>query len=140
MIGTHLVYHPAFLNVKVLPRHKKLEIRDRYNDFFARLEKKYGPQSEYFQSAEGVQRLKGLVDFMLSEDWSRRLPETKEYLLRLDALRGTSFTDTFPELAHGLFNDEPCDWKEFFAKHPPIKPTKRGSSTSRLIRQIRDDE
>ena len=34
----------------------------------------------------------------------------------------------------------PVNWKEFFSRHPPIKPKKKGSSAAQLIRQIRDEE
>ncbi|MEW6776213.1 MAG: type II toxin-antitoxin system prevent-host-death family antitoxin [Bdellovibrionota bacterium] len=33
----------------------------------------------------------------------------------------------------------PVDWKEFFAKRPPVKPRKKGTPAAQLIREIRDE-
>jgi len=35
---------------------------------------------------------------MNSEDWSSRLPETREYLKLVDSRRGLDYTKTFPLL------------------------------------------
>jgi hypothetical protein len=45
-----------------------------------------------------------MVRFAKSEDWSMRLPETKEYLELLDQQRGTDFYKTFPEMKD-IFRD-----------------------------------
>jgi hypothetical protein len=45
-----------------------------------------------------------MVRFAKSEDWSNRLPETKEYLELLDKQRGTDFYSTFPEMKD-IFKD-----------------------------------
>jgi hypothetical protein len=37
---------------------------------------------------------------MDSEDHSEQLPAFKEYIEKLEAIRGTDFKSTFPELAH----------------------------------------
>ena len=44
-----------------------------------------------------------MLSFMESEDWSRRLPEMQEFLLRCDAQRGNSFANVFPEMKD-IFN------------------------------------
>ena len=48
-----------------------------------------------------------MISFARSEDWSQRLPEFREYLTKLDGMRGTDFRKTFPEMAYLL--DEPKD-------------------------------
>ena len=48
-----------------------------------------------------------MIKFAKSEDWTRRLPEFREYITKLDKLRGTDFRATFPEMAYLL--DEPTD-------------------------------
>ena len=45
-----------------------------------------------------------MLQFMESEDWSVRLPETKEFLERCDQQRGISFAETFPEMKD-IFKD-----------------------------------
>ena len=49
-----------------------------------------------------------MLSFALCEDWSRR-SEFREYINKLDKLRGTDFRKTFPEMAYLL--DEPEDKK-----------------------------
>ena len=44
-----------------------------------------------------------MIRFMKSEDWSVRLPETKDYLEKVDKYRGTNFYKTFPEMKD-IFN------------------------------------
>jgi len=46
-----------------------------------------------------------MISFARSEDWSARLPEFREYINKMDKLRGTDFRKTFPDMAHML--DEP---------------------------------
>jgi hypothetical protein len=43
-----------------------------------------------------MKRFKGIIRFMNSEDWSARLPETKEYLNLVNERRG--WTERFPEV------------------------------------------
>ena len=53
----------------------------------------------------GIKRLKGMLSFMESEDWSQRLPEMQEFLHRCDTQRGNSFAEVFPEMKD-IFNDQ----------------------------------
>jgi hypothetical protein len=46
-----------------------------------------------------------MISFARSEDWSQRLPEFREYINKLDELRGTDFRATFADMAYLL--DEP---------------------------------
>jgi hypothetical protein len=108
-INMHFAYWPPQLNVKVLPPHIKERITQQYeNEFYPWVEenwdrftgvKESNISKEQFLTANyGLKRFKGIIRFMNSEDWSARLPETKEYLQLLDKTRGLSFANTFPEL------------------------------------------
>ena len=108
-VNCHFVYHPAHLNVKVLPAKFKAEVRRKYEEFYPWWEANWekGIPSwhqgkvtyEQFRAANyGIRRLEGMVNFMESEDWSVRLPELREYLQLIDDRRGLSFADTFPEM------------------------------------------
>ena len=55
-------------------------------------------EEQWLNADYGISRLRGMVRFAKSEDWSNRLPEMKEYLEKLDAHRGTNFYTTFPEM------------------------------------------
>jgi hypothetical protein len=48
----------------------------------------------------GWKRWEGILDWMDSEDHTHVLPDFKEYILKMDAIRGTDFKKTFPEIAH----------------------------------------
>jgi MoaA/NifB/PqqE/SkfB family radical SAM enzyme len=95
LIGTHLVYLPSYLNVRVLPMHIKQEIEKRINYFCAR--NQYG--DEFVNNPYGKQRWLGLVQYMMADDWSSKLPSTIEYLETCDQQRGTDFRKVFPELS-----------------------------------------
>ena len=111
LIDTHLVYHPAHLNIKVLPKKFKDQVEEKFESFYSYLEdyfngsdapsshRPYRPKGEEFKNHPyGIQRLKGLCRFMQSEDWSARMPEFKEYITKLDQIRKTDFSSVFPEM------------------------------------------
>jgi hypothetical protein len=54
---------------------------------------------EFNNSPMGKMRWLGVIDYMMAEDWSDKLPMVKDYLRVLDKNRGTDFRKTFPELA-----------------------------------------
>tara|TARA_B100001287_G_scaffold182156_1_gene153628 strand:- start:2987 stop:4387 length:1401 start_codon:yes stop_codon:yes gene_type:complete len=114
-INYHFVYHPPHLNVKVLPKWFKAECRKKYEEFFPWWEENWMlgvpswhkdkvTKDDFLNASYGIQRLKGMINFMESEDWSRRLPEMKEFLQRCDTQRGNKFADVFPEMKD-IFRD-----------------------------------
>ncbi|HRO67233.1 MAG TPA: twitch domain-containing radical SAM protein [Pseudobdellovibrionaceae bacterium] len=98
MINFHLVYHPAHLNVKVLPPEFKDRVARKYEEFYVWLRENHPDPKGLEDSGYGLQRLKGLVSFMMSEDWSNRLPEFQEYIRIMDRVRGLDFGRVFPEM------------------------------------------
>mgnify|MGYP001156731113 FL=1 len=116
-VNYHFVYHPPHLNVKVLPKWFKAEVRKKYEEFYPWWEenwhkgvpiwyksgKKKVTYEQWRSAGYGIKRLQGMLSFMESEDWSRRLPEMQEFLLRCDAQRGNSFANVFPEMKD-IFN------------------------------------
>jgi MoaA/NifB/PqqE/SkfB family radical SAM enzyme len=108
-VNYHFVYHPPHLNVKVLPNWFKDEIEAKYEEFIPWWEENWElgvptwhkgkvTKEDWQKASYGVSRLRGMVRFAKSEDWSRRLPEMKEYLELLDRQRGTDFYTIFPEM------------------------------------------
>lgn len=110
-VNMHFAYWPPQLNVKVLPQHIKKKITDKYeNEFYPWVDenwerftgvKEAGVTKEQFlQAPYGLKRYKGIINFMNAEDWSARLPETKEYLQLINKQRGweTKFGEVFPLL------------------------------------------
>lgn len=94
MISTHLVYLPNYLNVRVLPKELKEFAKKRIMGFVDR--QKFN--LEFNNSPMGKMRWLGVIDYMMAEDWSDKLPMVKDYLRVLDKNRGTDFRKTFPEL------------------------------------------
>jgi len=94
LIGTHLVYFPSYLNVRVLPQEYKEFAKNNIEKFID--SQKFN--TEWNQHAMGKQRFKGIVVYMMSEDWSNKLPQLQDYLKVLDQRRGTDFRTTFIEL------------------------------------------
>jgi hypothetical protein len=111
MINYHFVYHPAHLNVKVLPKWFKKKVREKYEAFVPVLESQYekiAPEETMYglwrHDPYGIDRLFGMLDFMDSEDWSNRLPQTKQFVDLCDKQRHTSFAETFPEMSDMFIN------------------------------------
>ncbi|MFS4459365.1 twitch domain-containing radical SAM protein [Bdellovibrio sp. HCB2-146] len=98
LINFHFVYHPAHLNVKVLPPEFKKQVTEKYEEFYRWLHENHPEPQRLEESEYGIKRLKGLVKFMNSEDWSNRLPEFKEYIQHMDKIRNLNFGETFPEM------------------------------------------
>jgi MoaA/NifB/PqqE/SkfB family radical SAM enzyme len=98
LIGTHLVYLPSYLNVRVLPKHLKNQVAEKIDYFCFRQSR----NAEFQDNPYGQQRWQGLVKYMMAEDWSSKLPVTVEYLEQCDQQRGTNFRTIFPELGEVL--------------------------------------
>jgi hypothetical protein len=94
LIGTHLVYLPSYLNVRVLPEQFKNKVAKHIEDFCFRR----STNQEFMNNPYGIKRWQGLVKYMLAEDWSHKLPITLDYLSTCDSTRNTNFRKVFPEL------------------------------------------
>lgn len=94
LIGTHLVYLPSYLNVRVLPQDIKEEVKRRIDNFCSKI-----TDPEFKTNPYGYQRWQGLIHYMEKEDWSNKLPAFKEYIKTLDKTRNLNFKSIFPELA-----------------------------------------
>lgn len=98
LINFHLVYHPAHLNIKVLPLDFKHKVLEKYEKFYVWLRQNHPDPAGLEQSGYGLKRLQGLTNFMMSGDWSNRMPEFKEYIRLMDRIRGLDFASVFPEM------------------------------------------
>jgi MoaA/NifB/PqqE/SkfB family radical SAM enzyme len=94
IIGTHLVYFPSYLNIRVLPYHIKKIATSKIESFIS----SQSHNTEFSNHPFGKQRWQGIINYMMSEDWSNKLPSTIEYLETCDATRGLDFRSTFPTL------------------------------------------
>lgn len=94
LIGTHLVYLPSYLNVRVLPKHLKDKVSQTIDYFCHRSMH----NQEFVNNPYGLKRWHGLVQYMNAEDWTDKLPALREYLAVTDQQRGTNYMQVFPEL------------------------------------------
>jgi hypothetical protein len=94
VIGTHLVYLPSYLNIRVLPAELKQLASTRINEFCKEMS-----TDQYFMSSQyGYQRWQGIIKYMLQEDWSSKLDSTVEYLESCDNTRNLNFREVFEDL------------------------------------------
>ena len=103
IVNMHLLYIPTFLSIKLLSKADKEEIRREFYDLADWLYINYRQDKDFWQNNPyGWKRWLAVLDFMDSEDHSDQLPAFKEYIERMDQVRGTNFAEIFPELAHLL--------------------------------------
>jgi hypothetical protein len=101
LINFHLLWIPTFLNLRLLPKEDKLEVRKVFAELQEWLWKHYTQDKEFWEvNPYGWKRWEGILDWMDSEDQSNLLPDFKEYIITMDKQRGTDFKTVFPELRH----------------------------------------
>lgn len=84
-----VVHYPPYLSIQNYPSELKMLITEKLVAFENRSRKKSN-------------KIQGIINLMNEADHSSRLNQTRDYIRRLDAERGTSFSKTFPELNHFL--------------------------------------
>ena len=103
IVNMHLLYIPTFLSIRLLPSADKEEVRKSFAELATWLYTNYRQDKDFWkQNPYGWKRWQAVLDFMDAEDHTDQLPSFKEYIKTLEALRGTNFKSTFPELAHLL--------------------------------------
>lgn len=103
LINMHLLYIPTFMSIQILPKEDKAEIRDLFAKFKSYLYDFYTKDPVFWeQNPYGWRRWEAILNHMDAQDNSHLLPGFKEYVNKLDAIRGVNARDVFPELAHLL--------------------------------------
>jgi hypothetical protein len=103
LVNMHLLYIPTFLSIQILPEHDKQEVKERFMDFKDWLWTNYRQDDDFWKhNPYGWKRWEAVLNHMNAEDNSHLLPGFKEYVNKLDAIRGLSAAEVFPELAHLL--------------------------------------
>lgn len=104
-LNTHLVHHPDYLSIKVLPHSAKVEIEKQYRDWEKRMvrwidnEGSYTDQQTPEELKQSVQRfVTNWISYMYQEDLSDRFGEFWSYTQTLDQMREEKFEDVFPDL------------------------------------------
>jgi MoaA/NifB/PqqE/SkfB family radical SAM enzyme len=103
LINMHLLYIPTFMSIQILPKEDKAEIRDLFAKFKSYLYDFYTKDPVFWEhNPYGWRRWEAILNHMDAQDNSHLLPGFKEYVNKLDAIRGVNARDVFPELAHLL--------------------------------------
>ena len=103
IVNMHLLYIPTFLSIRLLPPADKEEVRRSFAELANWLHDNYRQDEDFWKlNPYGWKRWQAVLDFMDAEDHEDQLPAFKEYIERMELLRGTNFKATFPELAHLL--------------------------------------
>jgi hypothetical protein len=103
LVNMHLLYIPTFLSIQLLPKEDKQEVKERFMDFKDWLWKNYRQDDDYWKhNPYGWRRWEAVLKHMNQNDHSHLLPGFKEYVTKLDAIRGLSAKSIFPELEHLL--------------------------------------
>ena len=100
-----------------MPAWFKQQIEVKYEKFYSWWEENWElgipswyrgkvTKDDFMSASHGIERMRGMVNFMNSEDWSRRMPQFREYIRLIDKTRNLDFCKTFPEMAV-LMDDEP---------------------------------
>lgn len=101
LVNFHLLWIPTWMNIRVLPKKDKEEVRRLFAELQDWLWDNYTQDSEFWKTNPyGWKRWEGILDWMDSEDQSYLLPDLKEFVNKMDVLRKTNVKQVFPELAH----------------------------------------
>jgi MoaA/NifB/PqqE/SkfB family radical SAM enzyme len=101
LMSVHLLWIPTWLSLRVLPKEDKQEVRRLFDELKDWLWENYTQDDEFWKTnTYGWKRWESMLDWMDAEDHTNLLPDFKEYITKMDNLRGTDFQKTFPELAH----------------------------------------
>ena len=103
LLNAHLVHIPTFLNITILPEKDKQEVREKFAELKQWLWNNFTQDDEFWKhNPKGWRQWEGLLKHMDSCDNSHMLPGFKEYVNKLDAIRGLNAASVFPELSHLL--------------------------------------
>ena len=103
IFNMHLVHIPTFLNITILPKEYKLQVRQKFAEFKDWLWENYTQDDDFWiHNPYGWKRWEAVLEHMDSADNSHLLSGFKEYVNKLDTIRGLCAAKIFPELGHLL--------------------------------------
>jgi len=103
LVNAHLVHIPTFLNISILPEKDKQEVQQKFDELKQWLWDNYTQDDDFWvKNPKGWNQWEGILNYMHKYDNSRLLSGFKEYVNKLDNIRGLSASSIFPELEHLL--------------------------------------
>lgn len=103
LINAHLVHIPTFLNITMLPVEDKQDVHALFKELKQWLWDNYTQDDDFWiHNPKGWNQWQGILNYMDSADNSHLLSGFKEYVNKLDNIRGLCAAKIFPELEHLL--------------------------------------
>lgn len=100
IFNMHLLYIPTFLSIACMPEADKQEVKQKFLEFKSWLYDNYRQDDDFWNvDPYGWSRWQAILDFMDNKDDTHLLPAFKEYIERMDTLRGLDCKVIFPEVA-----------------------------------------
>ena len=90
----NLLLDPEEYRVQVLPRDLKLRMAEMYE---RHIDQVVRPTGEHWRWV--AERFQAAISFAGAQDLSSKLPKFRETVSKMDAIRGESFAEVFPEMA-----------------------------------------
>ena len=109
LLTTHPLHNPDYLNVKMLPKNYKIQIKEKFDHFLTSFpdwlkEEGFSKKQSEKLHFTAQKMLNGYVNYMNSEDWSHLVPKFWKYTHALDQIRKEKLQDVMPELHHSISN------------------------------------
>ena len=103
ILSLHMLYIPTYLSARILPKEDKEQIREQFKEFRQWLWDNYRQDDDFWKiNPYGWKRWEAILKFINSEDHTTQLDDFREFINRLDRIRGLNAKDIFPELEHLL--------------------------------------
>jgi hypothetical protein len=103
LVNMNLLDIPEHLSIQILPDDDKTEINETFMQFKSYLYNWHSASDEFWNKQPGGwKRWKDVLAHMNAADQSHLLPDFKEYVTKLDSIRGSDAKSVFPELGHLL--------------------------------------
>ena len=103
IISLHMLYIPTYLGSRILPKEDKDQIKEQFEEFRQWLWDNHRQDDDFWKiNPYGWKRWESILKFIDAEDHSSQIDDFREYINRLDNIRGTKSKDIFPELGHIL--------------------------------------
>ena len=90
-IRINILTHPRYFSITILPQEFKTRLEFQYRGYIEWLK-------EINANSNTIHNIKGIIDYMNSEDHSSLIPTFKHEIKQIDNIRNENFIEIYPEL------------------------------------------
>ena len=103
LISLHMLYIPTYLSARILPTEDKEEVKQQILEFKKWLWDNYRQDDDFWKiNPYGWKRWEAIMKFIDAEDHTSQLDDFKEFIDKMDIIRGLNSKEIFPELENLL--------------------------------------